>query len=127
MPIALPDDDLFTDDQTLKVGSFRDLMGGYESAQIKCLMQRRTVRTLQVKMVGDNEVVEIDPNIPGDRTYHDLMTVSLDTIISYQPWDMDRGSLIFGGYKICTELDTILYPDDVELSIQPKRGGINAG
>lgn len=104
----------------MKVANFRDLMAGYKTAEITCLYQRCVVRRLTVE--GDELKIDAcDGNGP--------VTVKLDAAITYQPWVMDRGSLLFDAadcvalpmaaaalgptakLKICGEEDTIVFPD----------------
>jgi hypothetical protein len=87
--------------------NFRDLMNGHASAEIINLYGGNVVRKLTVN--GDR--VTIDALVPP------VVSVNLETEIVYQPWFMDRGSLLFkcSGIpelaKICTEFDEIRYPD----------------
>ena len=98
----------------MRVQSFADLMNGHKSAEILNLLNNEVVRRLIV--VGDN--VEID-------ALSIKIKVPLNTTISYEPWMMDRGNMLFeckeikGGAKICTELDIIQFPDGTSESITP--------
>jgi hypothetical protein len=56
----------------------------------------------------------------GNSVLIDALTESVivpaDTVILYEPWVLDRGSLLFSTpeiqhAKLCTEFDVILYPD----------------
>ncbi len=110
--------------EPLKVSSFKDLMSGYEQAQIKCLLGGDVVRTLTVKRIGSelHEVVEIDARDGSS------VTVPIDTEITYEPWAFDRGNLLFKpdgatiASKICTEYDVVVYPDGTEYGIEPDDG-----
>jgi hypothetical protein len=105
--------------QVLTVESFRDLMQ-YGDCTIKCLYSGEVVRTLTV--VGESCHL-----LAGDGTELDI---PLDTPITYQPWCMDRGNMLFslGGQllscttrcKICTEGD-VLIADSGEYSVEPPR------
>lgn len=101
----------------MKARTFADLMAGHESAEIYCLYNKDLVRHL--KVVGER--VEVMP-MEGDP-----VSVLLDTPIVYEPWFMDRGSLLFScreskQAKICTEADLIRFPDGVEEPIEPFLG-----
>lgn len=98
------------------VKSFADLMNRHATAQIINLLHGDVVRNL--KVTGD--LVEINP---GEG--FPIVVVPLSLEIKYEPWSMDRGSLLFehADYKpfakICTEMDIIRYPDGSEYSINP--------
>jgi hypothetical protein len=102
--------------QELTVKTFADLMHGQKKAEIYCLMTGDLVRKLTVAGVE----VEIEP-VSGPR-----ITVQLKTEITFEPWFMDRGSLLFQYCeedeskkgKICTELDIIRFPDGSEFTIR---------
>lgn len=101
---------------TIYPTTFRSLMAGHATANIHNLFNGEVVRKLT--RIGDN--VEID-------AMTEKVTVPLNTDITYQPWFMDRGSLLFecagykGGAKICTEYDVIEYPDGSRYSIGGKQ------
>lgn len=101
--------------RTLKVSSFEDLMQGHDQARIKCLMSGVVVRTLtliDLIEAGLTKVVKIE--FPGGLPNAEHI-VPLDTKIVYEPWAMDRGSLLFGDnkqFKICTEGDIVHFPGD---------------
>ena len=97
--------------------TFASLMNGHTSAEIRCPFRGEVVRRLTVK---------------GDMVEVDAMTIKVDvrleTIITYEPWCMDRGSLLFYSpnlpqhvpvAKLCTELDVIKFEDGTERTIEP--------
>ena len=98
----------------LPVASFRDLMNGQQTATITCLYSQKVVRKLTVQ--GDR--VQIDPNTEDAPAQYPIISVPLDTPITYQPWVMDRGNLNFEtpeipeGAKICGEGDIITFPNE---------------
>jgi len=107
----------------MKVRTFADLMAGHERAEIYCLYKKGLVRRL--KVTGDQ--VEVIP-LTGSP-----VMAKLSTPIMYEPWFMDRGSLLFEAApasphgmamvaKICTEADVIRFPDGVEDSVMPDLG-----
>ena len=96
----------------MRVASFKDVMGGYDSAEVLCLYKGDVVRTLTAK---DGMVHMACPN--GDS-----IDVSEDTPVVYEPWMLDRGSLVFNGnLKLCTEGDHVRYPDGNEDCVVPMR------
>ena len=92
----------------MKVRTFADLMAGHETAEILCAVHGEVVRRLRV--AGGH--VEVTP-LEGPS-----ITVPSWTPITYEPWFMDRGSMLFqaegGQAKICTEGDLVRFPDGVE-------------
>ena len=101
----------------MKVASFADVMGGYDSAEIICAMKGTVVRTLTKVTDGER---------PFNTTIHmacpngDAVDVEPETPLVYEPWFMDRGSILFNGsLKLCTELDRVRYPDGTEATISP--------
>lgn len=93
-----------------KSSTFRSLLNGNHRAEIVCPFKKKVVRKLATFF---NDMVAID-GLEGP-----VALVSLDTPISYEPWFMDRGSLLFndpklGTLKLCTESDLIRYPDGSE-------------
>jgi hypothetical protein len=95
----------------LRVATFRDLMNGQPTAEIVNLMDNKVVRVLTVN--GDE--VKIRPGVGDD------VIVPMDMAIIYEPWALDRGSLLFGqGLKICTEMDLIRFPNGDTMTILPK-------
>ncbi len=98
------------------VKSFADLMNGEKHATITCLIKNQVVRELTV----DGENVTINPG-----TGYPLLTIPLSTPILYEPWSMDRGSLVFEHpdflphAKICTEGDLLTFDDGTTLAIWP--------
>lgn len=92
--------------------TFRTLMAGELTATILSLTTNHVVRGLTVK----NEDIEVD-------AFTEKVTVPLDTPIIYEPWFMDRGSLLFeapgfGKAKLATEFDTIKFPNG-EMFVMP--------
>jgi hypothetical protein len=100
----------------MKVRTFADLMGKHQSAEILCMMREVVVRRLKVE--GDRVII--------DAMQPPIVSVPLTETILYEPWFMDRGSLLFrcreigGKGKICTELDIIRYPDGTTETIEPE-------
>lgn len=97
------------------VHSFRDLLAGQASAEIINLLNGKVVRTLYVH-ADDSVTINADGEV---------VAVPLDTPIVYEPWEFDRGSLLFtcegfpnNGAKIATELDLVRYPDGTTRSIE---------
>lgn len=80
--------------------TIRDLLDGATRAEIVNLCGGNVVRVLRTL----DEYVAIDAG--GDS-----VTVPLDTVLIYEPWLMDRGSVLFdsprGRLKLCTELDIL--------------------
>lgn len=98
----------------LKVKTFRDVMNGHPTAEIKNLLNGQVVRRL--KVVGDT--VEIDAlTVTG--------TASLDDKLTFKPWVLDRGNILFDSplvpagqqAKLCTQFDPINYPDGSEAEL----------
>lgn len=96
------------------------LMRDRPTAEIVCLFKKEVVRRL--KVVGDQ--LEIDALTV-------TVTVPLSTPIMYEQWDMDRGSMLIElpddgelrgpgprWGKLCTEFDTIRYPDGSETEVR---------
>lgn len=99
----------------LNVKTFADLMHGHDSAEILCPMQGTIVRKLA--RVGKNDL-KID-------ALTEVVTVPLNWPIRYEPWVLDRGNLLFDlpqrpNCKICTEMDTIKFPDGTSYTIAPE-------
>jgi hypothetical protein len=99
----------------LSVGNFADLMHGHASAEIINPRNGQVVRRLTVRASG---VVHVD-------AFSETVDVDPDTAIVYEPWFMDRGSLLFNtgtlvDAKICTELDIIQFPDGTQFEVVPK-------
>ena len=66
----------------------------------------------------------VDGQVHVDFTNGESTDIPLETTLWYEPWFMDRGSLLFscpesGRAKICTEADVIRFPDGVEDSVMP--------
>jgi len=97
--------------QALPVSSFRDLMQ-HGDCTIACLYTQQTVRTMTV----EGGICHL---VAGDGSEFD---VPLDTPITFEPWVMDRGNMLFehGGstWKVCGEAD-ILTAESGQYSIQP--------
>lgn len=88
-------------------------MNERQSATIRCMYTGATVRTLVV--MGDYCDLRA-----GDGTE---VALHLDETLTYQPWLMDRGSILIkscdaGMIKLCTECDTIVYEDGVERYVE---------
>jgi len=84
--------------------TFRTLMAGHKSCEIRCAYTGHLARKLTVN---------------GDTLHLDAITesidVPLDTEITYKPWVMDRGELMFlDKFKVCGEYDKITYDDGSE-------------
>lgn len=95
--------------------TIRDLLDGAAHAEILNLHGGNVVRVLQVL----DEYVSIDAG--GDK-----ITVPLDTVLIYEPWLMDRGSILFdsnrGRLKLCTELDLLRVAGRPDMSIKVPGG-----
>ena len=89
--------------RTIHPSNFRELMGFNTVALIKN-RHGEVVRLL--RLTGNGDEIEVD-------ALTEKITVSGKTPIEYEPWFMDRGSLLFPGrtwgerLKIATEGDTI--------------------
>lgn len=95
--------------------NFKNLMGSNRHANIVCLYKGTVVRRLSV--VGDS--IEID-------AITETVKVPLDTEITYEPWFMDRGSLLFAlpsgrVGKLCTEGDMVYFGDGTERHLDAPR------
>ena len=100
----------------MKIASFADVMAGQEYVEVVCAIKGEVMRKLTLK--DDMVHLEAGP---------DAIDVPLDTPVSYKPWFMDRGSLLFNGnLKLCTELDKIRYLDGTEVIAQPVVEGVAA-
>lgn len=90
--------------------TFKDLMGGHPFAEIACAYTGMVVRRLVV----------IDDRVDIDALTEQV-GVALDTEIRFEPWFMDRGSLVFrlelGTGKLCTDGDVIRFDDGTESAI----------
>ena len=89
--------------------TFGDLLGNHAGGEIACMYTGNVVRRLE-RLPGGNIRV-----IPGEGP---ALVVSPETPITFEPWVLDRGNLLFTHpeypgqtLKICGELDTITYPD----------------
>lgn len=80
--------------------TIRHLMNGASSVEIVCRIKGTVVR----RLTSDGNDVIVD-------AITEQVTVPLDTRIVYEPWFMDRGSLLFNGMKLCTEGDIVRFPD----------------
>lgn len=100
--------------KSIRVKTFRDLMGGATGAFIVNPLQGNVVRRLTV--VGDQ--VEVDAG--GQSVW-----VPLDTEIRFEAWVLDRGNMLFTGgekypnAKLCTEADVIRRSDGTEGLVLP--------
>lgn len=102
--------------KTLFVKTFGNLMGAHQYAEIICPLKNVVVRKLSRKF----DKVLLDPMVPP------VISVDLTTKITFQPWLLDRGNLLFRheefpgkDLKICTEADIIRYEDGSEYQINP--------
>ncbi len=94
----------------MKVSSFRELMAGHKSAEIRCLYTGTLVRKLSID--ADGAHVVIDAMIM-------IVSVPLDTPITHQPWAMDRGNMLFKSSAVCeqTTLAAVMPKVPAELKI----------
>lgn len=118
----------------MKVTNFAQLMSGEPRAEIRCLYTGKLVRVLTVS--PDSRTVEIDAQ-DGGRT---VVTVPITTPITYEPWAMDRGNMLFPAaavidpppaiadlvandprqvLKICGEGDPIAYASGETATVNP--------
>ncbi|MCR9292045.1 MAG: hypothetical protein NXI32_04950 [bacterium] len=106
---------------TVQVDKFSDLVQ-HGPAVILNLFDKQIVRTLT--KLEDGQVYLL----AGDGT---KMILEGDTPIRFQPWVMDRGSLLFevGGHelKICTESDILRTEDGRYFSIEPTEAALEEG
>lgn len=98
----------------MKISNFKDLMAGYKSAEIICIVKKEVVRELTVN--GDTVHIESGP---------DKVDVPIDTPVTYEAWTLDRGNMLFSlsdsaeSLKLCTEVDKIRFPDGTEHNVYP--------
>ena len=99
--------------------TFRTLMNGHTTAEIRCLYTGNLARRLTVK--GD--VVEVDAMTVK-------VDVRIDTAIVLHPWNFDRGDMMFYSpnlpagmtvAKLCGEHDPIRFEDGTESFVDPER------
>ena len=102
------------------VKTFGDLLKGHTRGEIHCLYTGEMVRQLSLDVRGN---VVLNP-MSGPT-----LVISPKTPLKFEPWVMDRGSLIFHHedipnqpLKLCGEGDTIRYEDGTESSIIPDLG-----
>lgn len=97
--------------------TFRSVMGNHKSAEVFCLYRGELVRRLTV----DGDVLHFD-------AITEACDIPLDTEIKYEPWCMDRGSLVFSApglphgitvAKFCTEHDVIKFDDGTTGHVDP--------
>ena len=107
----------------MKIANFKELMSGYESAEIVCPIKNEVVRELTVN--GNIVTIESGP---------DKVDVPIYTSVTYEPWMFDRGNLLFWSVipftdgekmKLCTEGDKIKFPDGTEDSVYPTENSAN--
>ena len=92
---------------------FRSLLNGHARAEVVNLLNGKVVRELFLHIDG-TVTIESGP---------DKVRVPLDTPITYEPWDLDRGSFLFScaafpNGKIATEHDFIDYDNGDRCSIE---------
>lgn len=89
------------------------LMQGHATAEVVCPIKGTVVRRLTV--VGDQ--LEIDAITAA-------ITLPLSATVYYEPWTMDRGSMLLEqpvgdiSVKLCTEFDIIRFPDGSETEVR---------
>jgi|TARA_Y100000034_G_scaffold116048_1_gene153875 hypothetical protein len=101
----------------MQIATFNDFLGEHPTSEILCAMKREVVRRFRRMPDGS---VELD-------ALSDKIVVPADTVVMYEPWCMDRGSLVWidgerGTLKACTEFDVLRFPNGDENSIQPADG-----
>jgi hypothetical protein len=94
--------------RTLRV---RDLFDGHDGAEVICAVTGHVVR--QLALIGDT--LEL-------KAGADQCAIAADTQLHYEPWLMDRGSVLvasleYGTIKLCTEFDIIRFEDGTEVSL----------
>jgi hypothetical protein len=91
--------------------TIKSLLGSAQRAEIICAVNNTVVRTL--RLVNDELYV-----FAADGDY---VRVPDTTCGIYEPWFMDRGSILFqaplGTVKLCTEFDRIRLEDGTETTI----------
>ncbi len=93
-----------------------DFLGAKDSATIACLYTGKVVRILTKRPDG---------NIILDPTEGESLVLSSDTDLIFEPWVMDRGSILFRCpqfgetlLKLCGEEDTLSFPDGTKHAIR---------
>jgi len=86
----------------MKVASFKDLMNGHPEATISCLYSGKVVRKLKV----ENDTLWIDP-LEGPK-----VLITLAAPITYEPWAMDRGNMLFSPRDVIEPMDLRLVPQE---------------
>ena len=118
----------------MKIANFKDLMAGFESADIvhstsdPCPGKNEVVRELTVRdkiVSGGWGVIKVVHIESGP----DAVDVPINTPVYYEAWALDRGNLLFytgddagagEEMKLCTEADEIRYPDGTVDSVYPE-------
>jgi hypothetical protein len=101
----------------MKVRIFADLLNGHTSAELRCLYTGSLVRKFVLSDSGD---IFLDPT-EGPGLY-----VPASTPVYYEPWVMDRGSILFRHkqygdtlLKLCGKGDPIRFEDGTEDLVEP--------
>jgi hypothetical protein len=103
----------------MQVKTIRDVLGGRESAEIRCMVTGKVVRKLTLYRRGRQ------PEYQTKSVYHDQVEVNAitqtvivpaDTPLGYTPWVFDRGNITFpyngGTAKLCGEGDHAVFRDN---------------
>jgi hypothetical protein len=104
----------------MKIATFNDFLGDHETSELRCPIKQEVIRRFRRMPNGDVELDALEEKI----------VVPADTTVRYEPWDMDRGSLLFedakrGTLKACTELDILVFPNGEEGAVEPNKGGLH--
>lgn len=88
----------------------------HRDTAIKCPLKGIVVRRLHFLTTGEVEIDACDGSPP--------LRFPISTPVRYEPWFMDRGSLLFPGpdgrdLKLCTEFDVLVYEDGREFRLVP--------
>jgi hypothetical protein len=89
-----------------------EVLGKYNSCELKCPMRGTVVR----KLTRLTDGIEID-------YFSGKVVVPAHTPLIFEPWVMDRGSMLFDlpdmpRAKFCTEFDVIVYPDGTSVPVE---------
>ena len=95
--------------KTVKVAKMSDVLGDYDYAEVVNPLAGNVVR----KLTRNGDSINLD-------AITEAIDIPADTPLGYTPWTFDRGNITFNGnLKLCTEMDTVRYPDGSEGVLMP--------